>query len=221
MEDYVQKIKDEELIQLMRVYLLEHEVLNCPIRQIAGNTYFFDSNEIYSLDKGSTAFPYSSRLKFHTFKVMGVTSFNANVWNKAAKQFSIGMSLADCIRIFLYTSLDINPTKELPYIERLIQSVEGPEYERMPENFDEKTFDRIRVRVCLPRYMFQTWDELKIAVRENRSEIDRRVLDKIKSDRKFKNFGLPVNFIKASDVTLLRDYTLEYIFEIKGEQSPI
>lgn len=84
----------------------------------------------------------------------------------------------------------------------------------VPENQNKKTFDRIRIQVVLPRYMFQTWDELKAAVQENRLEIDNRVLDKIKNDRQFIKFGIPVNFIKLTDVTLLRDHTLEYIFEL-------
>ena len=109
----------------------------------------------------------------------------------------------------------MKPDVELPFIDRLIQRIEAPLFERIPENHNEATFDRIRVFVGLPRYMFDSWYELRDAVLKNRAEIDRRVIRRIEEDRQFKKFELPINFIKLSDVTLLRDHTVEYIFELK------
>lgn len=215
MTDYVWSMTEEELVALVREFLLEHGVVNSPIRQIAGNTYYFSDDEVYTLDKGSQLFAYEGRLKFHLFKVEDYSSFNMNVWSKASRQFKVGMTLTDCIKIFLDTELEINAPLELPYLDRLIQRIEAPEYERVPENLNEATFDRIRVYVYLPRYMFNTWDELRGAVKENRSEIDRRVLQKIETDRHFKKYKVPINFIKLSTVILRRTYALEYIFELR------
>lgn len=216
MPEYVASLSDEELVSLMREHLIEREILNWPVRQIAGNTYYFAEDEIYTLDEGSSHFSYEQgSLKFALFRPLGCQYINLTVWSRAVAKFIPGMTLSECIQIFL----DTNVSKKVPtahsYIERLIQGIGSPEYERVPENQNEKTFDRIRIQVVLPRYMFQTWDELKAAVQENRLEIDRRVLDRIQNDRQFKKFGVPVNFIKMSDVTLLRDHTLEYIFELK------
>lgn len=216
MPEYVASLSDEELVSLMREQLLERDILNTPVRQIEGNTYYFTEDEIYTLDEGSSRFPHGQgSLKLALFRPLGCQYLNLTVWSRAVVNFIPGMTLSECIQVFL----DTNVSKKVPtaysYIERLIQGIGAPEYERVPENQNEKTFDRIRLQVVLPRYMFQTWDELKAAVQENRLEIDSRVLDKIKNDRQFKKFGIPVNYIKMSDVTLLRDHTLEYIFELK------
>ena len=215
MPEYVQSISDDELIRMIYDFLMEFGVINSPIRQISGNSYYFNDEEIYSMDKGSQLFPYDGRLKFHLFTVRDYSSFNMNVWAKASKQFKLGMTLTECIAIFLETSLEPKPLEDLPYIDRLIQYIHPPEYERVPENLNEATFDRIRVSVGLPRFMFQTWDDLRAAVRENRKEIDRRVLQKIEEDRQFQRFKVPMNFIKLTEVLLSKDYSIEYIFELK------
>lgn len=121
-----------------------------------------------------------------------------------------------CVRIYINTELVNQRGVDWPFIDRLVQSIEKPSYEREPWNQNKKTFDRIRVTVNLPRYMFETWDELKQAVKDNRQEINQKVLTKIETDRSFKKFGLPVNVLQLSDVVLCRNYTLEYIFELKA-----
>jgi len=218
MAEYVHDVSDEELNILLRRYLVDAGIINSPVRQIAGDTYFFNDNEIYTLDKGSKVFAYEGRLKFKLFKIRGYTSFNMNIWSKAVKHFKAGMSLTDCIKIFLDTTLEYKPTVDLPYLDRLIQHINAPEYERIPENSNAATFDRIRVFVGLPQFMFQSWDELKKAVQENRVEIDRRVLEKIESDRQFKKYGIPINFISLSTVLLRHNYSLEYIFELRDQR---
>lgn len=215
MTDYIESITDHDLMGHVHDYLLEFGVLNCPIRQVGGNTYYFNDEEIYTLDQGSRLFKYEGKHRFSLFQVKDYTSFNNNVWSKAMKQFQPGMTLTECIRLFLDTKLEIKPEVELPFIERLIQRVEAPEYERVPENQNEATFDRIRVFVGLPRYMFDSWEELKAAVLENRAEIDRRVLEKIETDRHFKKYSVPINYLKLSEVFLRRTFSLEYIFELK------
>ncbi len=216
MKEYVHGLTDEDLIIMIREFLLEFGVLNSPIRQIGGNSYYFNDDEVYTLDKGSQLFPYDGRMKHELFTVRDYSSFNMNVWAKAASQFKVGMTLTEGIHIFLETKLDVRGAGNLAYIDRLIQHIHPPEYERVPENTNEATFDRIRVSVGLPRFMFQTWDELKAAVRENRKEIDLRVIQRIESDRQFKKFNVPINVIMLSEILLRKDYSLEYIFEIKG-----
>ena len=41
---------------------------------------------------------------------------------------------------------------------------------------------------------------------------------KLENDRRFKRYGVPINFLKLSDVTLLRNYSLEFIFELREEE---
>ena len=46
MDEYIEQISDEELASITRDYLLERGVLNTPIAQRKGDTYYFDENEV-------------------------------------------------------------------------------------------------------------------------------------------------------------------------------
>lgn len=220
MEDYLQSLSDSTLVSMVREFLLEHGVINKPIRQCRGITYYFTEDEVYTQDAESTLFPYEKRLRFNLFEVSNETCFNSAVWTKAATHFEPGMSLRECIGVFLETKLEARPPRKPSPIDQLVQGISPPVFEREPENENTATFDRIRVSVGLPRYQFPSWEALRDEVNKHRREIYRLVLDKIESDRRFIRYGVPINFLKLSDVTLLRNYSLEFIFELKGTHNP-
>jgi len=68
MDEYLQSISDPELISMTKDLLGKHGIINTPIRQYAGKTYYFSENEIYSLDKESQLFPYEGRSKYKYFQ---------------------------------------------------------------------------------------------------------------------------------------------------------
>lgn len=218
MEDYLQSLSDSTLVSMVREFLLEHGVINKPIRQCRGITYYFTEDEVYTQDAESTLFPYEKRLRFNLFEVSNETCFNSAVWTKAATHFEPGMSLRECIGVFLETKLEARPPRKPSPIDQLVQGISPPVFEREPENENTATFDRIRVSVGLPRYQFPSWEALRDEVNKHRREIYRLVLDKIESDRRFIRYGVPINFLKLSDVTLLRNYSLEFIFELREEE---
>ena len=154
-------------------------------------------------------------MKFNIFKISGETCFNIKVWNKASSQFEVGMTLDKCIGIFLQTELAHNVPRELSPIDRLIQGIAPPIYERIPGNNDGATFDRIRITVGVPRYQFDSWEDLQKEVKKYQQEICWRVVQRLEQDRQFKRFGVPINFLKLSNAMLLRDYSIELIFEPK------
>lgn len=219
MDEYIQDIPDSELVSITKDFLIEHGVINKPISQRAGKTYYFDKSEIYSLDKTSSLFPYETRIKFHMFEVKGETCFNMNVWRKAVSQFEVGKILEDCIKIFLKTELVHRESQELSPIDRLVQYISPFVYERVPENKNEFTFDRIRVTVGLPRYQFNSWEALRNEVKKYQREIYQRVIQKLQKDRQFKKYGVPISFLKLSEVTLLHDFSIEFIFELKEQKN--
>ena len=90
-----------------------------------------------------------------------------------------------------------------------------PIYERVPENTNEDTFDHIRMIVGLPCYKF-SWEALQAEVKKYHREIYELVIQKLEKDRKFKRYGVPINFLQLSDVTLLRDWSMELIIELRG-----
>lgn len=134
---------------------------------------------------------------------------------KAAPRFEVGMSLKECVGIFIETELAHRAPQELSPLDQLIQYIARPVYERVPGNDNVKTFDRIRMTVGLPRYQFNSWEALQSEVKKYQHEIYQRVIQRMETNRSFKRYGVPINFLEISNVTLLRDFSLEFIFELK------
>lgn len=189
------------------------------------NCHFDDRNFYFhysdSVDKNQVAyikklFPYEGRIR-HIFAVKGPDAafFNSGVWIKAAPRFEVGMSLKECIGIFVETELAHRTPQKLSPLDQLIQYIARPVYERVPGNDNVKTFDRIRITVGLPRYQFNSWEALQNEVKKSQYEIYQRVIQRLETDRPFKRYGVPINFLEISNVTLLRDFSLEFIFELK------
>ena len=131
------------------------------------------------------------------------------------------MSLRECIGVFLDTQIEERPPRAPSPLDQLVQEISPPVFEREPGNNNMGTFDRIRVTVGLPRYQFPSWAALRGEVKKHQREIYQLVLAKIENDWRFKRYGVPVNFLNLSDVTLLRYYSLEFIFELNEEMEPV
>ena len=121
------------------------------------------------------------------------------------------------IEIFLQTPLIYTPLN-YSYLERLVTRIEPPDYEREPGNSNENAFDRVRVHVNLSYTLYEARSDLVQAVKEHRQEIDKLVIDQIAGDRRFQRFGVPVNVLTLSSLTLFHN-SLEYIFELKDQSS--
>lgn len=211
----IECISGEELASVARQFLLEQGIIGRPVRQLHGDTYYFGEDEIYHVDEGSSQFLCERRNGRRAFQLMDYDTFNAKVWNRAVRQFAVGMTLLECAEIFALSELEYRAAPQWSMIDRLIQRISSPKYERVPGNTNTATFDRIRVMVSLPRYLFPTWNDLRQAVVDNRKEIDRRVLGKIETDFRFNKYGVPLNVLRLSEIVLRNDYSLEYIFELK------
>lgn len=215
MDEYLQCISDAELFAMTKAFLCEHGIINTPVRQHAGKTYYFNESEIYSLDEKSELFPYECRIKHNIFKIITDASFNMNVWSKAVTQFEVEMTLDECIGIFLQTRLAHNVPQKLSPVDRLVQYIAPPVYERIPGNNDTATFDHIRMTVGLPRYQFDSWEALKDEVKKYRRKLYQRVIKRLEQDRQFKRYGIPINFLKLDNVVLARDFSVEFVFVLK------
>ena len=96
-----------------------------------------------------------------------------------------------------------------------MQSIALPTYERIPGNNNKATFDHVRMTVGLPRYQFNSWEALQNEVKKYQKEICQRVVQRLEKDRQFRKYGIPINFLKVSDVIMRRDFSMEFIFELK------
>lgn len=219
MEEYLQSIPDPELVSMTRDFLIERGVINTPISQRAGKTYYFSEDEIYSFDKKSEIFPYEKRIKRSLFKAECEACFNINTWRKAVSQFEVGMTLKECISIFLKTELVHSVPQDLPRIDRLVQYIAPPVFGRIPGNSNKFGFDYIRITVGLPRYQFNSWKTLQNEVKKYQSEIYERVIQKLTGNRQFKKCSVPISFLRLSNVMLLHDFSMEFIFELKKQKT--
>ena len=124
------------------------------------------------------------------------------------------MTLSECLEVFKKTRRE---TSEMHYtaLERLVQKIERPRFERMPDNMTSNTVDWIRVSVCLSRYLFPNRKELLTILHKYKQVIDSMVIEKIISTKQFERIGVPIGFFTLTECTLRKDYTLEYIFELK------
>ena len=97
-------------------------------------------------------------------------------------------------------------------IDRFITKISTPILERARDNPKKGTFDFIRVDVGI----VEIWKgSRKEYICQNQKEITRRVLAKVEDSKQFQRIGVPINFLKISEITLTRDSILEYLFELK------
>lgn len=84
-------------------------------------------------------------------------------------------------------------------------------FERETGNRKKDTFDFIRVDVGVPGYGMDKTEFIK----GNINELNQKVLQKIKDNKRFQKFGVPINFLKLSNVVLRCDDLIEFTFELK------
>lgn len=201
----------ERLLETTEQIFIAEGVCMAPIRKIKSSVYYFDTDRIYRKDQG-LIFENAAELRRRNLWCCRLV--NMGIWYKASTQFQEGASLRECIDLFFRTELLAVPQAHT-LLERFVTRIEPASYEREPGNWNDRTFDRIRVYVNLSQTLYTDWDELKQAIREHRKDIDRMVLDKIANDRRFRKYGIPINSLKLSVLLLRRERCLEYIFELK------
>ena len=195
----------------LSISFLERGILGTPIRVTRDFVFQFDQAAVYQ------SYPHSGELAetFLPWHICYETDINCSAWVKASRSFHPGMSLEQCLEIFL--SMRALPAELPKYsgLDRIVQRVSRPCFERDPENQNASTFDRIRVEVGLTTYRFKSFPQLAAAVRRMKPSIDRYVLEKLGVDAGFRKYGVPVNFLKVTECVLRRDHVLEYLFELK------
>lgn len=90
-------------------------------------------------------------------------------------------------------------------------TVKPVRFERETGNKKKNTFDFIRVDVGVPECRKDKVEFIK----SNIGELNQRVLKKIENNKRFQKFGVPINFLKLSNVVLRCDDLIEFTFELK------
>lgn len=196
---------------------LDRQILETPIRTTRESLFLFDTNGIYQRLPRPQAIKPEELLPWHNCYCSDINCF---AWVSAVHLFRPGMTLEECVKLFLGIRTPSGTHSAYTSLERLVQSVSRPTFERDPENKDTHTFDRIRLEVNLAAYLYPSFSELSVVVRRMKPTIDKIVLRHLEQNIKFQKFGVPVNFLRVSECFLRRDRVLDYIFEFKPVISP-
>lgn len=73
----------------------------------------------------------------------------------------------------------------------------------------------ISVLVLLPRYLVDTWRELREAIRQNKAAIDDMVRVRVEKELCLRGLSTPFRLFSLPKCTLRADYILEYHYSLK------
>ena len=93
-----------------------------------------------------------------------------------------------------------------------ITKIEKPVFYREPSNKKPNTFDFIYIDVNI----IQEWSEDRLTyIQKHKKQIFKMLLEQLEKNKSFQKFGVPINFLKVSRITLRRDSVLEFVLELK------
>lgn len=97
-------------------------------------------------------------------------------------------------------------------LERFITKIDRPTMERDADNLNTKTFDFIRLHMYTLTYEENPMDIIK----KYRKDILRMALNRIEETKKFKRYGVPINFLKLDRFTYCDNQkVIELLFVLK------
>lgn len=191
------------------------------LRLKADKVYYFDKHYIYSCissvdaeDKGFVNF--SKRIN-GTYSIDDYSFFqfpnwpsNLSLCKKCICMLNLGDTL-DTLEHYFKT-VHLESRKKPEGLQRFITKINNPMFYRIPENPNPNTFDYIVVFVNTVK----DWNEYKKDyIKKHIGEINSLVLEKIETNNQFQKYGIPLSFLKLSNITLTNDCTIKYVFELK------
>lgn len=198
--------------------ILRQEMPNKVLRYSKGIGYYFNFYGVYCCGKreellekgigGARSLPYI-RHRSDLYQP-DIGDISSRVISIAITKLKVGDTID---KFFEY--IEEAKTNRIPLptgIDRFITKIDTPSIEREIGNKNKNTFDFIYVDVCIIHF----WEtDKRKYIKENMPEIKRRVVEKIESSNQFKRYGVPINFLKVTSITLTRDDVLHFIFELK------
>ena len=221
---------NQNILKFEKLYKTKKfELTNTVFRIRGGRFYFFDENEKYTCLKEKEILPsnifigevfvrdakhvsYYCDLQVRQLaKVLDVT--NLNILRKALGKLNVGDTL-DILKEYCNGGIILEKTNLPDGLERFVTRIQRPEFVCEPENPNKyTTFDYIHVYVGI----IEEWKtDRKKYIEEHKKEITKMVFDKIEKDRTFLKYGIPINFLKVSKITLVkRTSEIHYVLVIK------
>ena len=198
------------------------QIKNMAVRLCKKTIYYFNSDGIYcsvSIDdyengkadflKNVYCFGKSDYAIRHYF----LRDSNINIFIKAISQLNVGNTFAEFERI--YDSTEFVKHEKPQGLDRFIAKIDRPIFSRIPENTNTKTFDYIHVDVFMvSEDVLPNRDEF---IKQNKKKILQKVLEKIGKSYQFQRYGVPINILKVSLITLIKNKGIvRIVFEVKN-----
>lgn len=188
------------------------------LRFTKGKGYYFDDNGVYCSGNADELEKLGIRdARRIRYRITRSDLYQPDIDGISSRIVMISITrleVGDTIDKF-FEFIETAKTNRIPLptgIDRFITRIDTPSIEREIGNKDKNTFDFIYVDVCI----IQLWDtDKKEYIKANIQEIKKRVLEKIENSNRFKRYGVPINFLKLTSITLTRDDVLHFIFELK------
>lgn len=196
-------------------HIIKEEIINRVVRKTAGKVYYFDSEGVYRCIPEKQAKENGVTLHYfwrnpYNMKNMICGIHNLTLVSKAIARVKVGETLEDFDRYL--SSMKLERHQKPEGVERFVTKVCKPTFSRVPENLDAKTFDYVLVEVNV----VQRWEEDRISyIQKNKKQIQQMVLSRLENSKDFQSYGVPINFLKLTRMTLRRDSVLEFLFELK------
>lgn len=195
------------------------EIKKYVFRQAKGNIYYFNDKGIYC----KVTVDEAKKMKFTNLNIReddtiwidysflkSYIYYNMVIAKKAITTLKVGDTIESLEEKIKNTKIDTHPKAE--GLDRFITKIEKPRFGREPENDNKKTFDYIYIDL----YIVHEWSEdKKKYIKEHITEIQQRMVDKLETNSEFKSYGVPINFLRISKVTLKNDDVIQFILELK------
>lgn len=102
---------------------------------------------------------------------------------------------------------------ETKYPSDIVCKIQPIQIEREVGNTNMNTFDFIRVQYSVLSGIKK--EDIIEDVRKNKKAYVKKACEYISSQKQFQHFGVPVNILMVSKITLTHDRLLEFLFEVK------
>lgn len=195
------------------------EIKKYILRQAKGNIYYFNDNGIYckiTVDEAKKM--RFSNLNIREDETIWIDYFflglyihpNLVIAKKAITNLKVGDTIENFKEKIKNTKLDTHHKPE--GLDRFITKIEKPYFVKKPENCDKNIFDYIYIDLCI----VHEWNEDKREyIKEHMKGIKNMMIDKLEADTTFKRFGVPINFLRISRLTLKNNDVLQFVLELK------
>ncbi len=195
------------------------EIVNHALRNCRGKCYYFDENGIYKKISSTEARVILNNVYtrcdgsiFSRINNDIRNKVNLNTFNKALGKMRVGDTFDELKE--LYQKVEFEHYERPEALDRFITKIDLPKFIRMPENQDSEVFDFIHIDA----FVVTEWEsDIYKYILKNRKKIIDKVVNRLKTDKCFKTYSVPINFLKLSEVTYSKSKNLiRFVFELKN-----